>query len=71
MFKEQVTFIFEGGNQRELARAKAQKKQQEQQKRKGSKDQAGNSGQHLQTRKERYPILIFKFCYLKYNVNAW
>jgi len=41
------------GNQRELARAKAAKKQQDQQKQKGAAGQAGNKGMSLEDRKHR------------------
>lgn len=42
-----------GGNQRELARAKAQKKQLEQQKKKGADDKGANAGLTLEQRRER------------------
>jgi len=41
------------GNQRELARAKSQKKQAEINKKKGSGDKGGNKGASLETRKQR------------------
>jgi hypothetical protein len=41
------------GNQRELARLKNQKKQQEQEKRKGSSDKESNKGLTLEQRKQR------------------
>lgn len=41
------------GNQRELARQKAQKKQVEQQKRKGAADKEGNKGMSLEERRRR------------------
>jgi hypothetical protein len=46
--------LFVGGNQRELARLKNQKKQQEQQKRKGSNDKDSNKGLTLEQRKQRH-----------------
>ena len=48
-------FIFNlGGNQRELARAKNQKKQQELSKKKGADAKDGNKGQSLEERRRRY-----------------
>lgn len=41
------------GNQRELAREKAQKKQQEQQRRKGAADKGSNKGLSLEERRRR------------------
>jgi len=46
--------IVAGGNQRELARLKNQKKQQEQEKRKGSSDKESNKGLTLEQRKQRH-----------------
>jgi len=45
--------LFVGGNQRELARAKNQKKQQEATRKKGEKE-----GMTLEQRKQRFLILI-------------
>lgn len=42
-----------GGNQREKAREKNQKKQQELQKKKGATDKTANVGASLKARKER------------------
>jgi len=53
--------LISGGNQRELARAKAQKKQQEQQKRKGANDKDSNVGLSLEARKHRYFPLKYLF----------
>lgn len=47
----QLTLL--GGNQREEARKKAQKKLQEQTKKKGAGDKDGNKGQKLTDRKTR------------------
>lgn len=41
------------GNQRDLAREKAAKKQQEQQRSKGAADKDGNKGMSLEARKQR------------------
>lgn len=41
------------GNQRELAREKAQKKQQEQAKKKGAAEKASNKGMSLEERRRR------------------
>lgn len=41
------------GNQRELARAKANKKAQEQSKKRNSSNQEGNKGMKLEQRKQR------------------
>ncbi len=41
------------GNQRDLAREKAQKKQKEQGKKKGASEQDGNKGMTLEARKQR------------------
>ncbi|KAF4531417.1 hypothetical protein B566_EDAN009662 [Ephemera danica] len=41
------------GNQRELARAKNQKKLQEQQRKKGGNDKESNKGMNLEQRKQR------------------
>ena len=41
------------GNQRDLAREKAAKKQKEQQKKKGASAQEGNKGMSLEARKQR------------------
>lgn len=46
-------FAISGGNQRELARAKNQKKQVEQQKKKGQNDKSSNQGLTLEQRKQR------------------
>ncbi|VDL19585.1 unnamed protein product [Hymenolepis diminuta] len=45
--------VVPGGNQRELARQKAQAKQKEQQKKASSKDKEANKGLTLQERRER------------------
>ena len=45
--------IYVGGNQRELARQKNMKKQQEIAKKKGSGDKSGNKGASLEARKHR------------------
>ena len=47
-----------GGNQRELARAKNQKKQLEIQKKKGACDKSSNAGLTLEQRKHRFVIII-------------
>lgn len=53
MFYKFAFIEFSGGNQRELARAKNQKKQQEIQKKKGANDKSSNSGLTLEQRKHR------------------
>lgn len=65
-------FLFDvGGNQRDLARVKAQKKQLEAQKSKAAAEKEGNKGLSLEARKQRYvipfmflPELLYKkaFC---------
>lgn len=47
-----------GGNQRDLARLKAMKKQQEMQKSKGASDKDGNKGLSLEARKQRWTLLV-------------
>lgn len=47
-------FFLPGGNARDLAREKNQKKQQEQAKRKGISDKGSNQGLTLEQRKQRY-----------------
>lgn len=44
---------FPGGNQRDLAREKNQKRQQEMQKKKSSNDKNSNKGMTLEQRKQR------------------
>lgn len=46
--------IISGGNQRELARQKNQKKQVEQQKKKAADDKDGNKGMSLEERRQRW-----------------
>ncbi len=45
--------LLSGGNQRELARQKNQKKQQQVAKQKGSKEKDGNKGASMEARKLR------------------
>ena len=49
-----------GGNQRDLAREKNQKKLQEQAKKKGASDKTGNKGMSLEERKHRF-VAPFSF----------
>lgn len=56
-------WIVAGGNQRELARAKNQKKQQEIQKKKGANDKSSNAGLTLEQRKHRYGWYRFNFVF--------
>lgn len=55
-FKKCLTFS--GGNQRDLARQKNLKKQQETSKTKKADDKDGNKGMSLQDRKQRYVYLL-------------
>ena len=49
-----LVLIVSGGNQRELARQKNQKKQMEQQKKKGADNKDGNKGMSLEERRQRW-----------------
>lgn len=52
---------YSGGNQRELARQKNQKKQQEIQKKKVADEKTGNKGMSLEERRRRYEHLRLCF----------
>lgn len=54
IYKQHVLIYVTGGNQRDLARAKNQKKQQEMQKKKNASEKTGMS---LQERKHRWVVL--------------
>ena len=51
-----LPFDGSGGNQRDLAREKNQKKLQEQQKKKSAADKTGNKGLSLEERKHRFVL---------------
>lgn len=62
------TIFISGGNQRDLAREKNQKKQLELAKRKAANDKGSNKGMSLEQRKQRYvevlmdgSLMIFLF----------
>ena len=53
LFLNNLLYIFLGGNQRDLAREKNQKKQAEMKKKQGSNQKDGNKGMTLEERKQR------------------